>query len=117
MLHFIHRDDYVTGRQSIPQIFQWIGCMLHFICRYDLLEDGVSIASSSLSSESSIHDALTAKLVALAAANKYGLDRLRLMSEFHLCKGISVHCLATTSALADGCHAKVQGVESCSPEL
>ncbi|CAN1171081.1 BTB/POZ and MATH domain-containing protein 4 [Linum perenne] len=41
----------------------------------------------------------------LAAADRYGLDRLRLMCESHLCKDISVDSVATILALADSYHA------------
>lgn len=76
--------------------------MLHFIYRDALIEDAELVASSStcLSSEA---DTLMEKL--LAAADKYGLARLRRMCESHICKDISVHTVAKTLALADCYHA------------
>ncbi|KAF9599515.1 hypothetical protein IFM89_038735 [Coptis chinensis] len=76
--------------------------MLHFIYRDSLMEDSELVASSS-SSASSTSDTLAASL--LAAADKYGLDRLRLMCESYLCKDISVNSVAKTLALADRHHA------------
>ena len=72
--------------------------MLHFIYRDSLIED-VEMETSNSSSVSLISDSLTAKL--LAAADRYGLDRLRLMCESHLCKDISVNSVAEILALAD----------------
>ncbi|CAI0452365.1 unnamed protein product, partial [Linum tenue] len=82
-----------------PDVFKAI---LHFIYRDTLTEDVGNTASSS-SSLSSISESLTAKL--LAAADRYGLDRLRLMCESHLCKDISVASVARILALADSHHA------------
>ncbi|CAL1366313.1 unnamed protein product [Linum trigynum] len=82
-----------------PDVFKAI---LHFIYRDTLTEDVGNTASSS-SGLCSISDSLTAKL--LAAADRYGLDRLRLMCESHLCKDISVASVARILALADSYHA------------
>ncbi|KAL5579992.1 hypothetical protein UlMin_012434 [Ulmus minor] len=78
-----------------PKVFK---AMLHFIYRDSLIED-VEMETSNSSSLSLISDSLTAKL--LAAADRYGLDRLRLMCESHLCKDISVNSVAEILALAD----------------
>ena len=40
----------------------------------------------------------------LVAADRYGLDRLKLMCEEDLCKRIDAETIATTSALADQHH-------------
>ena len=40
----------------------------------------------------------------LVAADRYGLDRLRLMCEASLCHGIDAQTVATTLALADQHH-------------
>lgn len=48
-------------------------------------------------------DTIAAKL--LAAADKYGLTRLRLMCEALLCKDISVNSVSKILALADRYHA------------
>ncbi|XP_034893008.1 BTB/POZ and MATH domain-containing protein 5 isoform X1 [Populus alba] len=74
--------------------------MLHFIYRDTLTED-VDMATSSSSPVCSVSETLTTKL--LAAADRYGLDRLRLMCESHLCKDISVNSVSSILALAD-CH-------------
>ncbi|KAF6134218.1 hypothetical protein GIB67_010017 [Kingdonia uniflora] len=76
--------------------------ILHFIYRDTLMEDEELVASSS-SFVSSQSDTLAAKL--LAAADKYGLDRLRVMCESQLCKDISVNSVSKTLALADHYHA------------
>ncbi|KAG9452039.1 hypothetical protein H6P81_004943 [Aristolochia fimbriata] len=82
-----------------PKVFK---AMLHFIYRDTLMEDEELEASSS-SCESTLSESLAAKL--LAAADKYGLGRLRLMCESYLCKDISVNSVASTLALADRYHA------------
>lgn len=61
------------------------------------------MAGSGSSCMSSVSDTLVAKL--LAAADRYGLERLRLMCESHLCKDISVNSVAKILALADQYHA------------
>ncbi|KAJ0020263.1 hypothetical protein Pint_31570 [Pistacia integerrima] len=76
--------------------------ILHFIYRDSLTED-VDVAGSGSSCMSSVSDTLVAKL--LAAADRYGLERLRLMCESHLCKDISVNSVAKILALADQYHA------------
>jgi speckle-type POZ protein len=76
--------------------------MLHFIYRDTLTED-VDMATSSSSPVCSVSETLTTKL--LAAADRYGMDRLRLMCESHLCKDISVNSVSSILALADGHHA------------
>ncbi|KAF9676314.1 hypothetical protein SADUNF_Sadunf09G0125900 [Salix dunnii] len=80
-----------------PKVFK---AMLHFIYRDTLIED-VDMGTSSSSPVSSVSETLTTKL--LAVADRYGLDRLRLMCESHLCKDISVNSVASILALAD-CH-------------
>ena len=75
--------------------------MLHFIYRDTFIEDDVLVASSS--PVSSMSDTLAGKL--LAAADKYGLERLRLMCESYLCKDMSVDSVASTLSLADRYHA------------
>lgn len=75
--------------------------MLHFIYKDTLDEDDVPVGSGSPGI--SVPDTLAAKL--LAAADKYGLGRLRLMCESYLCKDISVNSVASTLALADRFHA------------
>lgn len=82
--------------------FTALQAMLHFIYRDTLTEDA-DMETSSSSCISSISETLTAKL--LAAADRYGLDRLRLMCESHLCKDISVNSVASLLALADSHHA------------
>ena len=76
--------------------------MLHFIYRDSLIEDEelLTSGSSCMVSES---DTIAAKL--LAAADKYGLTRLRLMCEALLCKDISVNSVSKILALADRYHA------------
>ncbi|CAK7329213.1 unnamed protein product [Dovyalis caffra] len=94
-------DDVEEDEQEIvisdlePKVFK---AMLHFIYRDTLTED-VDMATPSFSPVSSVSETLTTKL--LAAADRYGLDRLRLMCESHLCKDISVVSVASILASAD----------------
>ncbi|CAL5076692.1 unnamed protein product [Urochloa decumbens] len=80
-----------------PKVFK---AMLHFIYR-DTLVDEYELGASS--SDGSVFDTLTAKL--LAAADKYDLGRLRSLCESYLCKGITVASVASTLALAERHHA------------
>ncbi|KAB1226845.1 BTB/POZ and MATH domain-containing protein 4 [Morella rubra] len=82
-----------------PKVFK---AMLHFIYRDCLTEDVECVASSS-SCPSPVSETLTAKL--LAAADRYGLERLKLMCESCLCEDISVNSVAEILALADRCNA------------
>ena len=75
--------------------------MLHFIYRDSLVEEADLAPLSSC--ETHIADLLIAKL--LAAADKYGLGRLRQLCESSLCKGISVNSVGEILALADNYHA------------
>ncbi|CAI0452363.1 unnamed protein product [Linum tenue] len=102
LLLFLHKKLNACALLYNLILFIWIQAILHFIYRDTLTEDVGNTASSS-SSLSSISESLTAKL--LAAADRYGLDRLRLMCESHLCKDISVASVARILALADSHHA------------
>ncbi|KAL1128583.1 hypothetical protein V6Z11_A13G257400 [Gossypium hirsutum] len=82
-----------------PRVFK---ALLHFIYRDTLSEDAESVESSS-ASLSSVSETLIAKL--LAAADRYCLERLKLMCESRLCKNISVNSVAKILALADEYHA------------
>lgn len=99
-------DELEEDKQEIiisdlePKVFK---AMLHFIYRDTLTEEDVDVATPSSSCMSSVSDTLTAKL--LAAADRYGLERLRLMCGSHLCKDISVNSVAKILALADEYHA------------
>ncbi|CAO2825089.1 unnamed protein product [Amaranthus hypochondriacus] len=81
-----------------PKVFK---AMLHFIYRDALVEEADLAPLSSC--ETHIADLLIAKL--LAAADKYGLGRLRQLCESSLCKGISVNSVGEILALADNYHA------------
>ncbi|XP_065866683.1 BTB/POZ and MATH domain-containing protein 4 [Euphorbia lathyris] len=95
-------DDKEEDKEEVhitdlePKVFK---AMLHFMY-WDVLTEDVD-KEKSTSSCVLVSETLTAKL--LAAADKYGLDRLRLMCESHLCKDISVDSVASILALAD-CH-------------
>jgi speckle-type POZ protein len=82
-----------------PKVFK---AMLHFIYRDTLTEEADAVLSTT-SSEFPVSETLIAKL--LAAADKYGLERLRLMCESRLCKDINVNSVANILTLADHCHA------------
>eukprot|EP01018_Ginkgo_biloba_P010936 Gb_03319 [translate_table: standard] len=72
--------------------------MLHFIYR-DILPDMHELTGSTSTTAST----LMAQHL-LAAADRYGLDRLRLLSESTLCEEVSVETVATTLALAEQHH-------------
>ncbi|KAJ4745774.1 BTB/POZ and MATH domain-containing protein 4 [Rhynchospora pubera] len=90
-------EEEIVIEEMDPKVFK---AMLHFIYKDELVDEDVLAASSS---ESSIFETLAAKL--LAASDKYHLDRLRLLCEAYLCKGINVNSVSTTLALADQYHA------------
>lgn len=76
--------------------------MLHFIyC--DSLPDSIELTCTSSPSSCKV-DTLMAQHL-LAAADRYGLDRLRFICESKLCKDVSVENVATTLALAEQHHA------------
>ncbi|XP_062167279.1 BTB/POZ and MATH domain-containing protein 4 isoform X3 [Alnus glutinosa] len=82
-----------------PKVFK---ALLQYIYTDTLVEDEDFLASSS-SCMPSLSDTFAAKL--LAASEKYGLPRLRLMCESVLCRDISVDSVANILALADRYHA------------
>ncbi|XP_048424038.1 BTB/POZ and MATH domain-containing protein 4 [Pyrus x bretschneideri] len=88
-----NHDIVVTDMD--PKVFK---ALLHFIYTDNLIEDEELSDASSLCM-SSLSDGLAAKL--LAASDKYGLPRLRLMCESVLCKIMSVNSVAIILALAD----------------
>ncbi|KAM1738003.1 hypothetical protein ACFX11_013871 [Malus domestica] len=88
-----NHDVVVTDTD--PNVFK---ALLHFIYTDNLIEDEELQDASSLCM-SSLSDRLAAKL--LAASDKYGLPRLRLMCESVLCKIMSVNSVAIILALAD----------------
>ncbi|KAI4304785.1 hypothetical protein MLD38_040255 [Melastoma candidum] len=92
------QDMVVTDLE--PKVFK---ALLHFIYRDSFPEDEDPPTSNS-NSEPPLSEMLATKL--LAAADKYGLDRLRLMCESHLCKMITVASVSEMLALADRYHAK-----------
>lgn len=90
-------EEEIVIDEMEPKVFK---AVLHFIYKDELVDEDVLTASSS---ESSIFETLAAKL--LAASDKYQLDRLRLLCEAYLCKGININSVSTTLALADQYHA------------
>ncbi|KAM1635657.1 hypothetical protein ACFX13_013966 [Malus domestica] len=88
-----NHDVVVTDTD--PKVFK---ALLHFIYTDNLIEDEELQDASSLCM-SSLSDRLAAKL--LAASDKYGLPRLRLMCESVLCQIMSVNSVAIILALAD----------------
>ncbi|KAK1264313.1 BTB/POZ and MATH domain-containing protein 4 [Acorus gramineus] len=99
---FFDTTDEETSEMFImdlePKVFK---AMLHFIYRDTLVED--ELLASSSSGVTSMFETLPGKL--LTAADKYGLNRLKLLCESYLCKDISVPTVANTLALADCCRA------------
>lgn len=92
-------DQEIVVTDMEPNVFK---ALLHYIYRDTLVEDEDFLALSS-SCMPSLSDTFAAKL--LAAAEKYGLPRLRLMCESVLCRDISVDSVANILALADSYHA------------
>ncbi|XP_054790929.1 BTB/POZ and MATH domain-containing protein 4-like [Prosopis cineraria] len=86
-------------RDIEPKVFK---AMLHFMYRDTFTED-VDMDLSTSTSESMVSETLAAKL--LAAADNYGLERLKLICESRLCKDIYVSSVADILTLADQCHA------------
>lgn len=80
--------------------------LLHFMYKDSLPEDVESATTHTFERLKllEIYEMLIVKL--LAAADKYELNRLRLLCESHLCKGISVKSVAKILALADRYNAK-----------
>jgi speckle-type POZ protein len=81
---------YCGGMQ---QVFR---ALLHFIYK-DVLPDTKELSGLSTSTLLAQH--------LLAAADQYGLDRLRLLCESKLCENVSTDTVATTLALAEQHHA------------
>ncbi|EFJ18344.1 hypothetical protein SELMODRAFT_443336 [Selaginella moellendorffii] len=77
--------------------------MLYFIYR-DALPDASEVLSSSSYSSTSLASTMMAQHL-LAAADRYGLDRLRIVCEAKLCEDVSIDTVATTLALAEQHHA------------
>ncbi|OIW03277.1 hypothetical protein TanjilG_09924 [Lupinus angustifolius] len=96
----MEEDDHdVVVTDMEPKVFK---ALLHFIYRDALIEDEELYMSRS-SFLDSVSETFAAKL--LAAAEKYGLPRLKLMCESVLCKDISIDSVAYILALADRYHA------------
>ncbi|XP_022147691.1 BTB/POZ and MATH domain-containing protein 5-like [Momordica charantia] len=97
MLEENKQEIIVKGLE--PNVFK---ALLHFMYTDNIAED-VVVSTSNSSSESCMGDNFMAKL--LAAADRYGLERLRLMCESHLCKNLSVRSVAQVLSFADQHHA------------
>lgn len=88
--------DRNSGNIEIKDIEHMVfKTLLHFIYR-DSLPDSKELAGSS--------STLLAQHL-LAAADRFALDRLRLLCESKLCENVSVDTVATTLALAEQHHA------------
>lgn len=104
----IEKGSYRSSRVKVQLrrmdilIIPLLQAMLHFIYK-DTLTEEVATVSSTTTSHFPVSETLTAKL--LAAADKYGLGRLRLICESCLCKDICVNSVADILTLADHCHA------------
>ena len=75
--------------------------LLQFMYKDSLPEDvePVTAHTFDLLKLPDIYETLIVKL--LAAADRYNLNRLRLLCESHICKGVSVKSVAKILALAD----------------
>ncbi|KAH0860419.1 hypothetical protein HID58_088680 [Brassica napus] len=87
----------VTINDLEPKI---MSALLQFIYKDSLPEEVEPVTSqtSDLLNLPDIYETLIVKL--LAAADKYYLNRLRLLCESHICKGVSVKSVAKILALA-----------------
>lgn len=94
-----HKEEIIVSDLE-PKVFK---AMLHFIYR-DTLTDEVDMVPSTSSSESSVSETLSGKL--LAAADKYSLERLKLMCESRICEDICVNSVADILTWADQCSAR-----------
>ncbi|KAL0735379.1 hypothetical protein Bca4012_011589 [Brassica carinata] len=88
----------VTINDLEPKVFK---ALLQFMYKDSLPEDveHVTTHTFDLLKLPDIYETLIVKL--LAAAHKYDLNRLRLLCESHICKGVSVKSVAKILALAD----------------
>jgi speckle-type POZ protein len=87
-------SDHIEIKDIEPPVFK---ALLHFIYRDSLPDTKELIGAPSTSTLLAQH--------LLAAADRYGLDRLRLLCESKLCENVSVDTVATTLALAEQHHA------------
>lgn len=87
-------EDVVTIEDMEPSIFK---AMLHFIYMDSLPDSGED------ESDVTPVSAMMAQCL-LAAADRYGLDRLRSLCESRLCENLSVQTVAMTLALAEQHH-------------
>ncbi|CAN8252490.1 unnamed protein product [Cochlearia groenlandica] len=93
----------VTLSDMEPKVFK---ALLHFMYKDSLPEDVelVTTHTFDLLKMPEINETLIVKL--LAAADKYKLNRLRLLCESHICKAVSVKSIAKILVLADRYNAK-----------
>ncbi|XP_010520490.1 PREDICTED: BTB/POZ and MATH domain-containing protein 5 [Tarenaya hassleriana] len=91
-------NQIVTIDDLEPRVFK---ALIHFMYKDSLPEDVEPVKTHTFHSLklSEISETLIAKL--LATAEVYKLDRLRLMCESHICKGVSINSVAKILALAD----------------
>lgn len=90
---------YVTGNHSLLVFpFPILQALLHWMYWDALLdfEELTGLNSKGASTLMSQH--------LLAAADRYGLDRLRLLCEANLCEDVAINTVATTLALAEQHH-------------
>ncbi|KAG2311232.1 hypothetical protein Bca4012_025685 [Brassica carinata] len=88
----------VTINDLEPKVFK---ALLQFVYKDSLPEDVEPVTTLTFEHLNlpEIYETLMVKL--LAAADKYGMNRLRLLCEAHICKGVSVKSVAKILALAD----------------
>ncbi|XP_010493218.1 PREDICTED: BTB/POZ and MATH domain-containing protein 5 [Camelina sativa] len=100
---FEANNSEVTINDLEPRVFK---ALLHFMYKDSLPEDVEPATTYTFErlKLSDIYETLIVKL--LAAADKYDLNRLRLLCEAHICKGVSVKSVAKILALADRYNAK-----------
>lgn len=94
-----HTKDSLDIKDIEAPVFK---ALLYFIYR-DSLPDTIEMTSASSPSSCKVDTMMAQHL--LAAADCYGLDRLRFVCESRLCKEVSVENVATTLALAEQHHA------------
>uniref|UniRef100_A0A1J3K073 BTB/POZ and MATH domain-containing protein 5 n=1 Tax=Noccaea caerulescens TaxID=107243 RepID=A0A1J3K073_NOCCA len=93
----------VTINDVEPKVFKALLQFMYKDCLPEAVEP-VTTHTFDLLKLPEIYETLIVKL--LAAADKYELNRLRLLCESHICKGVAVKSVAKILALADRYNAK-----------
>ncbi|KQJ84703.1 BTB/POZ and MATH domain-containing protein 1 [Brachypodium distachyon] len=98
-----HKDDTTTATTTTRRVIEVVdmepaifGMMLHYI-----YTDSLPVPVPGKKKGEGQGHSVAVMQHLLVAADRYGLDRLKLMCEEKLCEGVDVKTVATTLALAD----------------